>query len=138
MQIPEQACTDHALNMTGTVETWWQLSDLELLAAYADARRRFAEKKFARDTQRARLEWQRSKAFAAMTGGVSERRTAVDASEDLARKGQEVREMTRDLDLLKVDVDIIAMIARLRGAHATSDAKAEEPENEGEDRNEGR
>jgi len=122
-----------------TVETWWQLSDVALLAAYADARRRFTEKKLARDTQRARLEWLRAKAFAATPGGVSERRSAVDASEDLARKGQEVREMTRDLDLLKVEVDIIAMIARLRGAHAASDAKTEEPaESEGEDRNEGR
>jgi hypothetical protein len=125
--------------MSGAVETWWQLSDVELLAAYHDARQRFAEKKFARDTQRARLEWQRAKAFAAAAGGVSERRSAVDASEDLARKGQEVREMTRDLDLLKVDVDIIAMIARLRGAHAAIDTKAEEPaESEGEDRNDGR
>ena len=31
--------------------------------------------------------------------------------------------MTRDLDLIKVDVDVIAMVARLRGAHVT-DAKA--------------
>ena len=30
---------------SGEVETWWQLSDVELLAAYHDARRRFAEKK---------------------------------------------------------------------------------------------
>jgi hypothetical protein len=124
--------------MTDTVETWWQLTDLALLAAYADARRRFAEKKFARDTQRARLEWQRAKAFAAMDGGVSERRSAIDASEELARKGQEIREMTRDLDLLKVEVDVIAMIARLRGAHAATDAKAEEAEGEGEERGEGR
>jgi hypothetical protein len=107
------------------VESWWQLSDVELLAAYHDARRRFTEKKFARDTQRARLEWQRAKAFTAGTGGVTERRSAIDASEELARKGQEVREMTRDLDLIKVDVDLIAMIARLRGA-AAADAKAEE------------
>src|SRR5438046_2116119 len=62
---------------------------------YDDARRRFAEKKFARDTQRARLEWLRAKAFGAATGGVSERRSVVDASEDLARKGQELRELTR-------------------------------------------
>jgi hypothetical protein len=48
----------------------------------------------------------------------------VEASEDLARKGQELREMTRDL--LKVDVDIIAMIARLRSASAGPDTKVEE------------
>lgn len=113
--------------MGHSVETLWQLSDVELLAAYDDARRRFAEKKFARDTQRARLEWLRAKAFAATTGGVSERRSAVDASEELARKGQELREMTRDLDLMKVDVDVISMIARLRGATAAIDAKAEDP-----------
>jgi hypothetical protein len=109
-----------------TVEAWWQLSDIELLAAYHDARRRFTEKKFARDTQRARLEWLRAKAFAAGTGGVTERKAAIDASEELARKGQELREMTRDLDLIKVDVDLIAMIARLRGAAAATDAKAED------------
>ena len=123
--------------MAASVEALWQLSDVELLAAYDDARRRFAEKKFARDTQRARLEWLRAKAFAAGSGGVSERRYAVDASEDLARKGQELREMTRDLDLIKVDVDIIAMIARLRGAPATSDMKVEEPA-ESDDRNDSR
>lgn len=111
--------------MGHSVETLWQLSDAELLAAYDDARRRFAEKKFARDTQRARLEWLKAKAFAAATGGISERRSVVDASEDLARKGQELREMTRDLDLIKVDVDVIAMIARLRGATVAIDAKAE-------------
>jgi len=125
--------------MSGSVETLWQLSDAELLAAYDAARRRFAESKFARDTQRARLEWLRAKAFTATTGGVSERRYAVEASEDLARKGQELREMTRDLDLLKVDVDIIAMIARLRGAHVAPDARADDPaEGEGEDRTDGR
>ena len=118
--------------MGNSVEALWQLSDVELLAAYADARRRFVEKKFVRDTQRARLEWLKAKAFAASTGGVSERRSAVDSSEDLARRGQEVREMTRDLDLIKVEVDIIAMIARLRGASVAADVKTEEPA-EGED-----
>ena len=122
-----------------SIETLWKLSVVELVAAYDDARRRYAEKKFARDTQRARLEWLRAKAFAATTGSVSDRRAAVDASEDLARKGQEVREMTRDLDLIKVDVDVIAMVARLRGAHVT-DAKADEASEgvEGEDGHEAR
>jgi hypothetical protein len=55
---------------------------------------------------------------------------AIDASEELARRGQEIREMTRDL--------VIAMIARLRGAHAATDAKAEDAESEGEERGEGR
>src|SRR5437660_10826985 len=102
-----------------------QLSAVELLAAYDNARRRFAERKFARDTQRARLEWLRAKAFAAGSGGVSERRNAVDASEELGRKGQEVREMTRDVDLVRTDVDLIAMIVRLRGAFAPTEIRAE-------------
>ena len=123
--------------MEDPVKAWWQLSDVELLVAYHDARRRFAEKKFTRDTQRARLEWLRAKAFAAGTGGVSERRSAIDASEDLARKGQELREMTRDLDLIKVEVDVLAMIARLRGAATAIDAKSEET-GDGEEGNESR
>lgn len=133
----ERAWALNGLRMDHSVATLWQLSDVELLAAYDDARRRFAEKKFTRDTQRARLEWLRAKAFTAATGGVSERRSAVDASEDLARKGQELREMTRDLDLVKVEVDVLAMIARLRGAPAAIDAKSEET-GDGEEGNESR
>jgi hypothetical protein len=61
---------------------------------------------------------------------------AIDVSEDIARKGQELREMTRDLDLLKVDVDIIAIVIRFRGASAPADAQGEDamegdPEREG-------
>jgi hypothetical protein len=51
---------------------------------------------------------------------------AVDVSEELARKGQEVREMTHDLDLLKVDVDTIAIVIRLRGASVSADIQVEE------------
>jgi hypothetical protein len=112
--------------MSLSPEVLWKMSDLELLAAYYDVRRQHVEKKFARDTQRARLEWQKAKAFAAGSGGVTERRNAVDASEELGRKGQELREMTRDLDLLKTDVDLIAIIIRLRGAFAPADVGAEE------------
>ena len=62
----------------------------------------------------------------------------VDASEDLARKGQEVREMTRDLDLIKVDIDVIVLVARMRGAHVT-DAKGDQTsDREGEDGHEAR
>ena len=118
-----------------SVEALWTMSDVELLTAYYGARKHYVEKKFARDTQRARLEWLRARVFVTSTGGVTDRRTAVDASEELGRKGQEVREMTRDLDLLKVDVDLLAMIVRLRGAHAPTDDKIEEPAN-GEDREE--
>jgi hypothetical protein len=51
---------------------------------------------------------------------------AIDVSEDIARKGQELREMTRDLDLLKIDVDIIAIVIRFRGASAPTDAQGED------------
>jgi hypothetical protein len=103
--------------MTLSVETLWQTPDADLLAAYYEARRAFAEKKFARDSQRARLEWQRAKAFLAAGGrGVSDRNNIVEASEELGRKGQEILEMTRDLDLLKADVDLLAMIMSLRDA----------------------
>jgi len=102
------------------------MSDVELLAAYAESRRQFAEKKFARDTHRARLAWIRAKLFIGGSGGVTERNMAADVSEEIARKGQELREMTRDLDLLKVDIDIIAIVIRLRGASAPVGAQGED------------
>jgi hypothetical protein len=112
------------------------LSDVELLATYVEARRLFVEKKFTRDTHRARLEWIKAKMFISSSGGVTERNMAIDVSEEIARKGQELREMTRDLDLLKVDVDIIAIIVRFRGASAPTgmqgeDASEGDPEREG-------
>jgi hypothetical protein len=113
--------------MTISIETLWTVPVSELLAAYYDARRQYVEREFARDTQRARLEWLRARAFVTGTGGVTERKTAVDASEELGRKGQELREMTRDLDLLKIDFDLIAMIVRLRGAATGIEARDEEP-----------
>ncbi|WP_390892870.1 hypothetical protein [Bradyrhizobium diazoefficiens] len=103
--------------MTMSVEQLWSLPETALVGAYAEARRRYAEKKFERDTQRARLEWMRAKLFVNTQGNVTERKMAVDVSEELARKGQEVREMTRDLDMLKIDVDVIDTMIRLRGAH---------------------
>ena len=61
---------------------------------------------------------------------------AIDVSEEIARKGRELREMTRDLDLLKVDVDIIAIVIRLRGASLPTgvqgeDAMEGDPERDG-------
>jgi hypothetical protein len=121
--------------MSISVEASWKMSDVELLAAYYDHRRQYVEKKFARDTQRARLEWLKAKAFAAGAGGVTERRNAVDASEELGRKGQEVRELTRDLELMRTDVDLLAMIVRMRGAPAPTDARLEEA-SDGEEKRE--
>jgi hypothetical protein len=122
--------------MTMPVEELWGMPEPALIGAYHDARRQFVEKKFARDTQRARLEWLRAKAFIGSSGGVTERKMVVDVSEELARKGQELREMTRDLDLLKVDVDVIATVIRLRGVSAAAGVQAEDagdhdPEREG-------
>jgi hypothetical protein len=64
--------------------------------------------------------------FTGSSGGVTERNMAIDVSEEIARKGQEVREMARDLDLLKVDVDIIAIVIRSRSAAPPAGAHGEE------------
>jgi hypothetical protein len=112
--------------MTMSIEELWSMPEPALIGTYHGARREFVEKKFARDTQRARLEWMKAKMFVSSTGGVTERKMAIDVSEELARKGQELREMTRDLDLLKVDVDTIAMVIRLRGVSAAAGARAED------------
>ena len=53
---------------------------------------------------------------------------AVDISEQLARKGQELREMTRDLDLLRIDVDVIDIVIQSRNAHQLPAARIEEAE----------
>jgi hypothetical protein len=50
--------------MTISAEALWRLSEIELLSAYHDVRRQYVEKKFARDTQRARLDWLKAKTFA--------------------------------------------------------------------------
>ena len=113
--------------MTISIEALWTMPERELLAAYYDARRTYVERKFTRDSQRARLDWLKAKTFMASSGGVTERRTGVEASEELGRKGQELREMTRDLDLLKIDFDVIAMTLRLRGASAPGEIRGEEP-----------
>ena len=42
--------------MNLSADALYEMSDAQLLAAYVDVRRRFVEQKFARDTQRARLE----------------------------------------------------------------------------------
>lgn len=106
--------------MEQTIDELSALPDTALIAAYAEARRKFVARKFERDTQRARLEWMRARMFLQTNGGVTERRMAVDTSEELARKGQEVREMTRELDQLKVDVDTIDLLLRLRSPHRAS------------------
>jgi hypothetical protein len=46
--------------MSVSADALYKMSDVELLAAYAEARQQFVEKKFARDIQRARwIEWPR-------------------------------------------------------------------------------
>ena len=123
--------------MSLSADALYKMSDVELLAAYVEARRQFVEKKFTRDTHRARLEWIRAKMFISSSGGVTERNMAIDVSEEIARKGQELREMARDLDLLKIDADIIAIVIRSRGASAPTGVQGEDridgdhPEREG-------
>jgi hypothetical protein len=112
--------------MSHSADALYKMSDVELLAAYVEARRQFVEKKFTRDTQRARLEWIRAKMFTSSLGGVTERNMAIDVSEEIARKGQEVRELARELDLIKVDVDIIAIVIRFRGASPPAGAHGED------------
>jgi hypothetical protein len=123
--------------MSLSADALYKMSDVELLAAYVEVRRQFVEKKFTRDTHRARLTWIRAKMFVSSAGGVTERNMAIDVSEEIARKGQELREMTRDLDLLKVDVDIIAIVIRSRDASAPAGGQAEDavegdPDREGQ------
>lgn len=113
-----------------SAEALYGMSEVELLAAYAEIRRQFVERKFARDTHRARLEWVKAKMFIGGSGGVTERNMATEVSEEIARKGQELREMTRDLDLLKVDVDLIATVVRWRSASAAHHAQGEDIDGE--------
>ena len=113
--------------MSLSADALYKMSDTELLAAYVEARRQFVEKKFTRDTHRARLDWIRAKMFVGSSGGVTERNMSIDVSEEIARKGQELREMTRDLDLLKIDADIVAIVIRSRGASAPTGAQGEDP-----------
>src|ERR1700756_2461273 len=122
--------------MSLSADALYKMSDVELLAAYVEGRRQFVEKKFARDTHRARLEWIRAKMFVGSSGGVTERNMAIDVSEEIARKGQELREMTRDLDLLKIDADIVAIVIRSRNTSAPTivhgeDAGEGDPAREG-------
>lgn len=98
-----------------SVDALWRMPQAQLLSTYREARRLYAEKKFARDTERSRLQWLRARVFVSTRGSVTERLNAVDASEDLARKGQQVREMTCGLDLLKSDIDVVFTTLRLRG-----------------------
>jgi hypothetical protein len=104
--------------MKASIEALWGMSDAELLTAYHEVRRLHAEKKFARDSERGRLQWLKGKTFVQTLGSVTERINAVDASEDLARKGQNLREMTLQMDLVRTDVDVIAECLRLRRAQA--------------------
>lgn len=97
-----------------SVEALEKLSTAELLAFYYKTRRQYAEQKFARDSERGRLTWLSARMFVTSRGGVTERDKAVEASEDLAKKGQHVREMTLELDLAKIDIDLIALVLRTR------------------------
>ena len=51
-----------------SIEDLLSMPDHAVLRAYADVRRQFVEKRFARDTHRARLEWMKAKAFVNSSG----------------------------------------------------------------------
>src|SRR5260221_12624343 len=112
--------------MTMPIEELWNMPEPALIGSYHSARRQFVENKFARDTQRARLEWLKAKMFVSSSGGVTERKMAVDVSEELARKGEELRELTRDLRLIKDDVDVNPMGIRLPDESAAARQPAED------------
>src|ERR1700687_2544458 len=69
--------------MTTPVEEFWSMPEPALIGAYESARRQFVEKKFARDTQRARLEWMRAKMFVGSFGGGADLMMVVDVLDDL-------------------------------------------------------
>jgi hypothetical protein len=50
--------------MSLSLEALWKMSDVDLLAKYHEVRRQHIERKFARDTQRARLDWLKARVFA--------------------------------------------------------------------------
>jgi hypothetical protein len=120
--------------MTISIEELWSMAEPALIGAYQSARRQFVEEVRARHAAGAAgldagqaVPHQRRRGQRAQDG-------AVDVSEELARKGQQLREMTRDLDLVKVDVDIIAVVIRLRGVsaaggHAEDGGDDAEPDN---------
>ncbi len=66
--------------MSVSADALYKMSDVELLAAYSEARRQFVEKKFTRDTHRVRLAWIKAKMFVGGSGGVTERNMAIDVS----------------------------------------------------------
>lgn len=98
-----------------TAENMTCMSDEELLETYRKSRRLYAEKKFARDAERGRVAWQGARFFVTAKGGVTERQMALEASEEFAKKNQQIREMTLDLDLLKADIEALWMALGLRG-----------------------
>ena len=55
--------------MTMSIEELWSMPEPALIGTYHNTRRQFVEKKFARDTQRARLEWMKAKMFVSSSGG---------------------------------------------------------------------
>jgi hypothetical protein len=99
------------------------MSDVELMAADVEARRQFVEKKPTRDTHRARLEWIKAAGHRAQH---RHRRFGEDCPQ-----GSELREMTHDVDLLKIGAEIIAIVIRSRGASAQTGAQSDHPEREG-------
>jgi hypothetical protein len=63
----------------------------------------------------------------ASSSGMKSNRPRSSAPADIpGDKSARPREMTHDLDLLKVDVDTIAIVIRLRGASVSADMQVED------------
>jgi hypothetical protein len=71
--------------MSLSADALYKMSEVELLAAYAEARRQFAEKKFTRDTQRARLAWIKAKMFIGRRGSPPRSGVRVSSPKVLAK-----------------------------------------------------
>jgi hypothetical protein len=107
--------------MSTTIDGAFELPFSELLDTYHKLRRQYVEQKHARDTAEAQLEWQRAHSFNSLTGSVTERRAIVDGDKEFAVQEQKVRDLTKDLDLLKADVDVMLYLLRMRLAETWGD-----------------
>ena len=111
--------------MDNIVDRAFAMSDCQLLATYHTLRCHYAEQKFVRDAESARLAAQKAQKFNNTTGGVTERRAVVEADKIIAVHEQQLLKITRDIDLLKAELDTVQFIVRMRAA-VVYETKAEE------------
>jgi hypothetical protein len=115
--------------MNNIVDRAFAMSDCQLLATYLALRCQFAEQKFARDTEAARLAAQKAQKFNSISGNVTERRAIVEADKTTAAQEQQLLKSMRDVDLLKAELDTVQFIVRMRAAAVYENAKdSEDPD----------